>query len=136
MIHMKPKGPSALKLWITGLGCLVSLFAVPRLAAQAVMTWHNDAARTGQNLTETLLSPSNVNSTSFGLLFTLPVDGKMDAEPLYVPSLTISSVAHNVVYVATENDTIYAFDADTGGSPLPEYPRYDARSAPMAATSG
>ena len=118
MIHMKPKGPSALKLWITGLGCLVSLFAVPRLAAQAVMTWHNDAARTGQNLTETLLSPSNVNSTSFGLLFTLPVDGKVDAEPLYVPSLTISSVAHNVVYVATENDTIYAFDADTGGSPL------------------
>ncbi len=118
MTHMKPKGPSALKLWITGLGCLVSMFSVPRLAAQGVMTWHNDAARTGQNLTETLLSPSNVNSTSFGLLFTLPVDGKVDAEPLYVPSVTISSVVHNVVYVATENDTVYAFDADAGGSPL------------------
>jgi hypothetical protein len=116
--RMKSHRPSALKLWITGLGVLVSMFAVPRLAAQGVMTWHNDAARTGQNLTETLLSPSNVNSTSFGLLFTLPVDGKVDAEPLYVPSLSISAVPHNVVYVATENDTVYAFDADSGGSPL------------------
>src|SRR5580698_5101995 len=116
--RMKPKGPSAFKLWITGLGVLVSMFQVPRLAAQGVTTWHNDAARTGQNLTETLLSPSNVNSTSFGLLFTLPVDGKVDAEPLYVPSLAIASVALIVVYAATENDTVYAFDADAGGSPL------------------
>ena len=110
--------PFAVKLWITGLACLVSMFLSPRLAAQGVLTWHNDAARTGQNLTETLLSPSNVNSSSFGLLFTLPVDGKVDAQPLYVPSVTISGVPHNVVYVATENDTVYAFDADTGGSAL------------------
>ncbi len=116
--RMKRKGPSTVKLWITGLTYLVSMFSVPRLAAQGVLTWHNDAARTGQNLTETLLSPSNVNSTSFGLLFTLPVDGKVDAQPLYVPTVTISGVPHNVLYVATENDTVYAFDADTMGSPL------------------
>src|ERR1700722_18041580 len=118
MNRMKCKGPSALKAWITGLTCLVSMSSTSRLSAQGVLTWHNDAARTGQNLTETLLSPSNVNSTSFGLKFTLPVDGKVDAQPLYVPSLTISAVPHNVLYVATENDTVYAFDADTGGSPL------------------
>ena len=118
MNRMKCKGPSALKVWMTGLTCLVSMFSMSRLSAQGVLTWHNDAARTGQNLTETLLSPSNVNSTSFGLKFTLPVDGKVDAQPLYVPSLTISAVPHNVLYVATENDTVYAFDADAAGSPL------------------
>ena len=118
MNRMKCKGPSALKAWITGLTCLVSMFLTSRLSAQGVLTWHNDAARTGQNLTETLLSPSNVNSASFGLKFKLPVDGKVDAQPLYVPSLTISAVPHNVLYVATENDTVYAFDADRAGSPL------------------
>jgi hypothetical protein len=116
--RMKRRGHFALKLSITRLACLVGMFCAPHLPAQGVLTWHNDAARTGQNLSETLLSPSNVNSTNFGLLFTLPVNGKVDAEPLYVPSVTISGVAHNVLYVATENDTLYAFDADTGGSPL------------------
>ena len=72
MNRMKRTGPSALKVWITGLTCLVSMFCVPHLSAQSVLTWHNDAARTGQNLTETLLSPSNVNSMSFGLKFKLP----------------------------------------------------------------
>ena len=54
-------------------------------AQNGVLTWHNDAARSGQNLLETILTPANVNSTSFGKLFTLSVDGKVDAEPLYVP---------------------------------------------------
>ena len=115
---MSHKGHSAVKLSLTGLVCLASMFCAPGLSAQGVLTWHNDAARTGQNLTETLLSPSNVNSTNFGLLFSLSVDGKVDAEPLYVPSLTINSVPHNVLYVVTENDTVYAFDADAAGSPL------------------
>ncbi|HTC33301.1 MAG TPA: hypothetical protein VK724_08015 [Bryobacteraceae bacterium] len=88
---------------------------MPALMAQvSVLTWHNDNARTGQNLLETILSPANVNFNDFGLRFTLPVDGQVDAQPLYVPALSIASATHNVVYVATENDTLYAFDADTG----------------------
>ena len=80
-----------------------------------MLTWHNDVARTGQNLQETILSPSNVNSTNFGLLFApMATDGKVDAQPLYVPAFAIAGGTHNVLYVATENDTVYAFDADSG----------------------
>ncbi len=94
----------------------VLLVSPSALRAQSgVLTWHNDAARTGQNLLETILTPANVNSTSFGKLFTLSVNGKVDAQPLYVPSLAIPSQGtHNVLYVATEHDSVYAFDADTG----------------------
>src|SRR5580704_2044037 len=85
------------------------------LSAQvSVLTWHNDNARTGQNLQETILTPANVNSTTFGRLATLSVDGKVDAQPLYVPALTIPGRGvHNVLSAATENDSLYAFDADT-----------------------
>lgn len=78
-----------------------------------VLTYHNDNARTGQNLKETILTPSNVNFNSFGLLGTMPVDGLVDGQPLYVSQLNISGGTHNVVYVVTENDSVYAFDADT-----------------------
>jgi hypothetical protein len=81
----------------------------------AVLTWHNDNARTGQNLQETTLTPSNVNTSTFGKLFIIPMDGKVDAQPLFVPALAIPGAGtHNVLYVATEHDTAYAFDADTG----------------------
>ena len=80
-----------------------------------VATYKNDLGRTGQNLTETALNPTNVNSTSFGLLRTLAVNGKVDAQPLYMSQLTISGAAHNVVFVATEHDSVYAFDVDSGG---------------------
>jgi len=105
------------RLWqFAAAGLLLALPSV-LLAQNGVLTWHNDAARTGQNLTETILTPSNVNPTSFGKLFKLSADGLVDAEPLYVPSLAIPSQGtHNVVYVVTENDTVYAFDADTGAS--------------------
>jgi len=80
-----------------------------------VLTWHNDNARTGQNLQETALTLANVNSTGFGMLFTIPVDGKVDAQPLYVSSVTIPGLGpRNVLYVVTENDSAYAFDADNG----------------------
>ena len=81
-----------------------------------VHTYHNDrGAWTGQNVGETILSPSNVKNGSFGLLFKVGVDGKVDAEPLYKPGVTIPGRgAHNVVYAATEHDTVYAFDANSG----------------------
>lgn len=78
----------------------------------SVLTYHNDVARTGQNLNETTLTSSNVNSSSFGKIGSLTTTGKVDAEPLYVPSLTIGGATHNVVFVATEHDLVYAFDAD------------------------
>ena len=80
-----------------------------------VVTYHNDLSRTGQNLQETVLTPSNVNSSSFGRLFTMTVDGVIDAEPLYLSRVSLSSQGtHNVLYAVTENDSVYAFDADTG----------------------
>ena len=79
-----------------------------------MLTYHNDNARTGQNLKETALTASNVNSSSFGLLFTVPADGKVDAEPLYVANLTVNQASHNVLFVETEHGTVYALDADSG----------------------
>jgi Immunoglobulin domain/PQQ-like domain len=78
-----------------------------------VLTYHNDVGRTGQNLTETTLTTSNVNSTNFGLLGSISVDGPVDGEPLYVGNLTLSGGTHNTLFVVTENDSVYAFDADT-----------------------
>ena len=78
-----------------------------------VSTYHNDNARTGQNLNETVLTTGNVNTTQFGKLFTYPVDDKIYAQPLYVPNVNIQNQGtHNVVYAVTENDSVYAFDAD------------------------
>ena len=91
-----------LKLWIIW-ACIAALRAQPN-----VLTWHNDNARTGQNLQETALTPANVRASSFGRLATLNVDGKVDAQPLYV-----SHPTGNVLYVATEHDSLYAFDADS-----------------------
>ena len=80
-----------------------------------VVMYHNDIARTGQNLTETILTWSNVNSSSFGKLFVIAVDGKVDAQPLYLAQVNVGSQGmHNVLYVATEHGSVYGFDADSG----------------------
>ena len=85
----------------------------------SMLTYHNDDVRDGVNANETVLNTSNVNSQTFGKLFALPVDAQVYAQPLYLPNLTIGGVRHNVVFVATENDTVYAYDADDlSDSPL------------------
>jgi len=78
-----------------------------------VITYHYDNGRTGQNLNETTLTPANVNSTQFGKKGEFSVDGRVDAQPLYLSGVTIGAVKKNVLYVATEHGTVYAFDADS-----------------------
>jgi hypothetical protein len=89
----------------------------PPASSLRVITWHNDNAHTGQYLRETVLTPLNVNTNSFGKLGWYAVDGQIYAQPLYWPSLPIPNQGiHSVVFVATENDSVYGFDADTPGS--------------------
>lgn len=78
-----------------------------------MLTYHDDNARTGENANETILKPSNVNPREFGKVGFLPVQGLVDAEPLYVSQLQIRGAKHNVIFVVTEHDHAYAFDADT-----------------------
>ncbi|MGC2420405.1 MAG: malectin domain-containing carbohydrate-binding protein [Candidatus Acidiferrales bacterium] len=98
------------------LGLAVFLVAVslPALAQVNVTTQHNDLNRSGDNLSETILTKSNVNATTFGLLDKITVDNQVYAQPLVVSGLTIGGGTHNVVYVATTSNSVYAFDADTG----------------------
>jgi hypothetical protein len=79
-----------------------------------VVTYHYDVGRTGLNPNETALTLTNVNSTSFGLIRMLAGDGQVVAEPLLLSGLTVGGQSQNVVYVATENDSVYAYNADTG----------------------
>jgi hypothetical protein len=97
--------------------------------AQAFTVWTHsyNNSRTGANTSETVLNTSNVNVNTFGRLFNLPVDADMYAETLYVPGLTVNGATHNVLYVATMNNSMYAYDADNGtllwhtnyGTPIP-----------------
>jgi hypothetical protein len=79
-----------------------------------VTTYKNDLSRSGQNLSESALTPTTVTSSNFGLLRMLPVDGRVDAQPLYLSQLSAAGGSFNAVFVATEHDSVYAFDSDSG----------------------
>jgi hypothetical protein len=97
--------------------------------AADVTTFKNDTWRTGQYLSETTLTPANVNAISFQLLNNPKVDGKVDAQPLYLSQLTVRGALHSVIFVATEHASVYAIDADTG-TPLWQVSLLGAGEAP------
>ena len=119
-------------LWVLA----IPLLSAPSLPAQNVVTQHYDIARTGANTSETLLTPANVHTTTFGKLFDYLVDGYVFAQPLYVAGVTMGSgtpqagTKHNVVFIATEHDSVYALDADgnlgTNAKPLWQITLLDA----------
>lgn len=90
-------------------------FGVTDLAG--VLTYHNNLSRNGSNPSEYTLIPSNVTSNTFGKLFSCTVDGAIYAQPLWVANLTVGGAHHNVVFVATQGDSLYAFDADVNVTP-------------------
>jgi protocatechuate 3,4-dioxygenase beta subunit len=105
--------------WAMFLLCIAALLTAPVMGQVPVLTWHYDNARSGVNTAEALLTPANVSAPgSFAKLFSQPVDGFVVGHPLYVPGLTIPGKGvHNVVFVATMHDTVYAFDADSATGP-------------------
>ncbi len=96
------------------LPAVLTVLPPPNPSALNVLTYHNDNARDGANTNEVLLTPANVNVSTFGRLITYPTDGLIIAQPLYVSGLVIPGQGiHNAVFVATENNSVYAFDADS-----------------------
>jgi hypothetical protein len=97
-----------------GVAALLCLAGGAAPAQPNVTTYHYDNNRTGWNSNETTLTQSNVSNSSFGLLQTVSLDDQVDAQPLIVNNETINGSQHNVVYVATENNSVYAIDAQSG----------------------
>lgn len=143
---LKPGGKSRQALFLmvsafmvvcisTGTLIALNVFSLKSARAatnNAITTYKGDNNRTGAFSNETALNKSNVNATSFGRHVTYPVDGQVYAEPLFVPNLTIGGTTHNVVFVETEHDGVYAFDAD---QTTPTQPLWYKSLLPSGATS-
>src|SRR5262249_1899842 len=107
-------GARHLSGWCVGaIAVLLATATLPAAAQVSVPTAQYNNQRTNVNSSELTLAPGNVNSTNFGKLFSQTVDGYVYAQPLYVANVMIGGVNHNVVYVATEHDSVYPFDADS-----------------------
>lgn len=106
------------RLWFGGISFILACgfggisAQVAATTLSGVFTYHNDLARDGANTLEYALKPTTVNTASFGKLFSCTVDGAVYTQPLWVPSLSIGGGTHNVIFVATQHDSAYAFDAD------------------------
>src|SRR5581483_5073305 len=98
---------------------IVLASVLPVMAQVDVLTQHNDNARTGANLNETTLTPSNVNVNQFGMLFERSVDDQIYSQPLVVSNVDIGGVKHNVVYITTVHNSVYAYDADDASRTAP-----------------
>ena len=102
-----------------------------------VFTYRNDGTRTSINNKEYLLTPSNVNTSSFGKIFTCPVEGSVYAQPLWVSNVAIGGGTHNIVIVATQHDSVYAFDADNGsGTTCTQYWKASMLTSTHGAAAG
>jgi len=113
MVHQLGYSLRILAINIVAIVLLVA--SISAFAGTDVLTWHNDLARTGLNRREWILRHDNVNATDFGKLFISNVDGQIYSQPLIVTGIRGEGFnAYNVLYVATEHDSIYAIDADTG----------------------
>src|SRR6266852_1889789 len=114
MFSSVPRATPARRLCLTLL-VVCSAFLSSSFAQQPFLTSRADISRSGANINETLLTPANVNQNSFGRLFSVPVDYVVMAQPLYMPNVNIPGHGtHNVIYVVTQADSVYAIDADTG----------------------
>ncbi len=113
----------------------VLLLALPAFAQVNVLTQHNDNARTGANLNETILTPSNVNVNQFGMLFKRVLDDQVYGQPLVITNVNIGGGTHNVVYITTVHNSVYAFDADNGTQYWHKTQSDVGFGAPIAASS-
>ena len=121
-----------------GVYILTVVLSFSTARAQNVLTAGYDSGRTNSNPNESILTPATVQPAGFGKLFSLPVDGQIYVQPLYQQNVSIAGQTHNVVFVATQHNSVYAFDADTAGPPLwtvnlgPSVPtsNYDAAANP------
>lgn len=122
-MHIRNVGFRSALVLVAGFALGLGAWLTPFCGAQvSVTTQRYDNFRSGLNLTETRLSPANVNVAAFGKMFTQPVDGAIVGQPLYLPNINVPGRGtHNVVYVATMHDSVYAFDADNnaGGNDQP-----------------
>jgi hypothetical protein len=111
--------PKLIQIAACLIGATLAIAAASRIVTSAtgtdVVTYHNDNARTGQNLNETILTPASVNSSIFGKRGFAPLDGKVDGQPLFVSALSLPGLGtHDVLYAVTEHDSVYAVDTITG----------------------